>query len=133
MNRNLLLLLTGLFCVNSFFACKKEALKSEEEIALMGNCKFDDEWFVQDILTSEVAEVGIFVTERQDSLYRLKTPKIRGFGEAVPRHLPEKFRIEGLKVTVSGKVYNHPRMDFIAPPIILTKIEFIKIEHGLLN
>jgi hypothetical protein len=128
MNRNLLLLLTGLFCVNSFFAFKKETLKSEEEVALMGNCNFDDEWYVQDILTSEVAEVGIFVTERQDSLYRLKTPKIIIFGEADPCHLPEKFRIEALKGIVSGKVFNHPRTDLIAPPIMLTKIEY-----GLLN
>jgi hypothetical protein len=68
-------------------------------------------------------EVRLNVTERQDSLYFVKTSKIISFVEAAPCHLPDQFRIDGLKVIISGAVYNHPRMDFYALPIVLTKIE----------
>lgn len=119
MSRNSLLFLVVTF----LFSCKKEVQLSEAEIILRGNCTFDGEWFVQDVLINEVAEIGIYVTERNDSLYQVKTPKISGFGEAGPCHLPERFKKIGLKVVISGKVYNHPRINFNAPPILLNDIE----------
>ncbi len=121
MSRKLLLFLFTI--ATSLFSCKEEVQLSEEEITLRGNCAFDGEWLVQDVLTNEVAEIGIYLTEGNDSLYQVKTPKISGFGEAGPCHLPERFKKIGLKVIISGKVYNHPRIDFNAPIIQLSKIE----------
>jgi hypothetical protein len=119
MNRIFLLLLILI----SLSGCNDDVQLSNEEIVLKGNCNFNGEWFVEDILINEVAEVRIHVTERRDSLYLLKIARTGFLGEVSPCHLPEKFKSMGVKVVVSGKVYNHPTMDFLALPILLESIK----------
>jgi len=107
--------------------CLQGCKKDSPESSSLGKCQISEKegWFIE----YEIKEVTGTVYKIRPST-DLETVLISLEDEhsitVIPCILPTDFRIDNTKVIVSGKIYNHPTIDFSYPPMELSSIKSIK-------
>ena len=102
-----------------FFSCGKETSLSPN----LQRCTLSDNGWV---VIKEVNDIeGTIVLDTANKyLITLDDKKIIGWNNVRPCNLPDNYKNPHSRVKLSGKLYNHPRIDYAYSPIELTSIRF---------